>query len=336
MSILTKAYWKSKNYIEAKLTVARNTEQVPLGCLSQREDKRDLGVFGLFETKPKYKSYTKSVPKWVHNQNPFNICTFDGTAIGYSLQEGIRFSVESLVGYGKRAGIITGNGFCYQRGPMDMAVKYGFLPYELMPDEIRGRNWQEYSSFKMTPGMEAVARQYRPASYRRIGNANEAVAAIEAGYVLITANDWYQGMNRPTSPDYLLLRTGQYIGGHQWCAPGYRADGKMVTDWASHQSFGPNYGLKGLARIKNLFMKGQFDVYLMEKLAGRTDEQRALGTFDGYAIKGPKSSAVYYISGGEKHLIPNEPIFKKRFGGIYYLLDQKLIDNLPEGTPIFE
>jgi hypothetical protein len=334
MNIFEKIYWRSRNHIEAAITSRRNKDVLGLGCLAQREDKRDLGVFGLFENKPKYTAFSMSVPKWVYNQNPFNDCVFASGAIGGSLQEGMRFSTKFDVKVARHLGQITGNGFSYLRAPRDNHVKIGRLPYHLMPDEVNGQSWEEFSKWDVTPELLAEARKWRIPSYRRITSVGQAIDALEHGYVLFTANKWYSAMNRPQAPHYYLTIAGNYIGGHAWPVAGHRSPNLKTKDYISHQSFGPNYGLNGIARIKSLFDSNMFDIYIEEKLPGRTDEERALGLFDGYAVKGQDEPAIYWIENGQKRAFIDEKAYNK-YASYFYILDQNLINNLPTGEPIY-
>lgn len=224
MNIFTKKYWSARNALQATYYSVRNP-QGGLGCLSHRHDDRDFGIFGLFEKKPKYRSYTRSVSKWVYDQKYFNICTQVMGTIGYSLQEGIRFSVKGMTKRMKRSGMINGNGFSYVRAPLDIAtdknLEYaGFNLYSTLPDEVGNQSWEQFSKWDLTNDQIAEGLQYRAPSYRRIRNASEALEAVENGYVLLTANQWHANMNRPKAPDFYLISGGGIIGGHAWPCPG--------------------------------------------------------------------------------------------------------------------
>lgn len=106
-----------------------------------------------------------------------------------------------------------------------------------------------------------------------------------------------------------------------------------VLDWSSHQSFGPRYGLGGMARIKSLFGKGMYEVYILDKLPWRTDIDRAVGTFDGYAVKGDKESTIYWIENGTKRAFTSQKAYNT-YATFYYNLDQNLINNIPDGEQI--
>lgn len=332
MTPLQKIYWQARNEVERIYFDIKNPEG-GLGLLSSRE-KPEMGVFGLFEKKPKYTSYTRSVPKWVYDQQYFNICTQVMGAIGFSLQEGMRFSVKYVTKRMKKDGKISGNGFSYIRAPLETITKYGILPYSSLPDDINGQQWPEFSKWDITPEQEAEATQYKSPSFRRIRNESEAIEAIENGYVLLTANKWYKGMNSPRSPHYYLLSSGGVIGGHAWPSPGFRAPNMEILDWTSHQSFGRKYGLNGMARIKSLFSGGMYEVYILEKLPGRSDIDRAVGLFEGYAIKGQNENTIYWVENGTKRAFVDEKAYNK-YATYNYTLDQNLINNIPEGNPIY-
>lgn len=330
-----KIAWKIKNNLEVFLVKSKQQHQ-PTGCLSHRHDPRDI-IFGIGEREvepPKHAVWSVANDVWRFNQNPFNICVFASAVIGASHQEGKRFSVKFTVQLAKKLGMITGNGYSYLRAAREIAVKYGRLPYEMMPDEINGQSWPEYSRYEITDEMLKEAAKWKAPSYKKITNAKSAIAALGSIHVLFTANDWFSGMNYPQPDDYYLQRTGKKIGGHAWFASGYRSTGQNALDWENVQSFGEYYANIGKARIKSLFSTGNFDIYIEEKIEGRSDLERLLGIYEGKCISGYNDPAIYKVENGQKRGFLNWEAYMVAGKPKFYEIPMDFINQIPTGEII--
>jgi len=236
-----------------------------------------------------------TVKDWRFDQYPFNICVFASSMMGASWQEGIRFSVRWMVKLARREGHITGNGFSFLRSPKKLAKKYGMLPYEEMPDEIGAMSWQEYS--KWTPEDEKyleIAEKYKIKEYLKITDTNQAIFALEDGYALSTASKWYAGMNSPQKPDYVLLRSGRYMGGHAYSETGYALNLFKMTN-----SFGKDWGYEGQAMDTGLFEIHDYSVWVQSKLE-MWQKLNYLNTYhNGKCIKG-RAGTIYLLVKGNK------------------------------------
>lgn len=273
MHPLQKAYWKAKNLYEVHW---KQADVKGLGCLPHRQKDTDFVFGGWGKNPPKpTKEYSFTGNEWTFNQNPLNICVFASNTMASSYQEVKRFSVKFAVKLGKRLGLITGNGFSYLRAGLDISQKYGRLPYEMMPDEVS--NWFDYCKDDITDEQLAEALKWKAPSYQKVTSPEDAVSLLEQGYCLVTALMWYSGMNMPTRPDYYLRPWGSRIGGHAICINGSRAPSLRFQDYINKQTFGVLYGDKGMVHVKDIFASGFFDVYMMEKIEGRTDEERLNG-----------------------------------------------------------
>lgn len=335
LSFSEKLAWKIKNNLEVLFIKLKRHHQTT-GCLSHRYDPNDF-IFGggvLKYESPKHAVWSIANDVWRFNQNPFNICVFASAVIGASHQEGKRFSVKFTVQLAKKLGMITGNGYSYLRAAREIAVKYGRLPYEMMPDEINGQSWAEYSRYEITDEMLKEAAKWKAPSYKKVTNAQSALEALDAGYVLFTANEWFSGMNFPQPDDYYLQRTGRKVGGHAWFASGYRSTGVNVLDWENVQSFSEYYADTGKARIKSLFSSGQYDIYIEEKIEERTDLERLLGTYEGKCISGYNDPAIYKVENGQKKGFLNWEAYTKYGKPKFYEIPMDLVDQIPTGEVI--
>ena len=334
MKIIKTIYWKIKNRLEVvyqDMLFNVNGSRGGGGLLSHKKDDRDKIFGGWFRRTPAYPSLTLAPKKWVFDQLYFNICVFASAVMADSYQEGKRFSIQFAVKCAKREGMITGNGYSYLRAALSISKKYGRLPYEMMPDEIDGQSWYEYSKWDVTDEMLAEAAKYKSPSYSKINTVGDAIKALESGLVLHTANRWYSAMNNPQEPNYWLKKLGKYIGGHAWLASGYKADNEIIDRWEVLQSFGTSYGDDGYCNIKDLFDKNNFPVYVSEKIKGRTDVDRFLGLYEGLCVKGDENS-IYLIENGKRRGIKNWETFEKmnQFP-TFYNAENELLLKLPKG-----
>lgn len=334
MNILEKSYWKTKNFLEAEYAKLIAPGQFS-GCLPSRKDSRDF-IFGGVPTltKPQYNWYGVANDLWRYSQNPFNTCVFASAVIGASHQEGKRFSVRFTVMMAKRLGMITSNGFSYLRAAREISVKYGRLPYEFMPDEIAGMSWEKYSRYEVTDEMIKEAAKWKAPSYEKINNLSHAIQAIEAGLVLYSANEWFSAMNSPIPDDYYLERRGRKVGAHAWFIGWYRGFEGRLIDWETVQSFGMYYGNDGKARLKKLFDTGQFEIYVEQKIQGRSDLERMVGVYEGLCIKDPDHAPIYLVENGTKRHIQSMEAYHRLNKKQWYAVHQNFIDVIPEGEPI--
>ena len=234
-------FWKLLNLFLAPLLKLRGNK----GLLPNKPDYRDLeSELGLVFSRYTTKQSELSRFKYQYNQAPINICSFAGTTLAVSEQIGERLSIKFMVKLAVREGMVTGDGFSYQRACFKLLKQYGAIPYELMPDEVN-ESWEEYS--KWTPECEQllqVAAQYKISSYEKLRNESAILEALDNGYVVATASKWYQDMFNPFAPNFFLKMTGFPVGGHAYRITGYRKNGE---DFETPQTFGANYGDSGKA-----------------------------------------------------------------------------------------
>lgn len=332
MRIDKKIYWKVRNFIQARIMALRGGDIA--GCLPDRKDPRDYPYLGgVADSKPASERLVISNDLWRFDQRPFNICVFASAAMGASYQEGIRFSTKFYVQMAKRLGMITGNGFSYLRAAREISQKYGRLPYEYMPDEIGAQTWEQYSRYTITDEMLKIAAQYKAPNYRTVRTEAEAIDALDNGYVLFTANDWYSDMNRPYAPEYLLRQTGRKVGGHAFIVDVYNAPKKSLDSYETTQTFGFLYGKEGRAKIVDIFTRGYYSVFIEEKLPGRTDADRLVSVYNGLCVKGQNSSEIYKIEDGFKRHIKDWETFT-RMANQFYTVSDSLLKKVPAGESI--
>lgn len=317
-----KLYRKTRNYLEV-VANHLHVRELPTGCLYHVEKKTDL-VFdlgGAVGTKSEKLSLDTGVR---FDQNPFNICVFASRVQGFSMQEGIRFSVRWDVKLARKLGYITGNGFSFLRAENEIGLKYGRLPYEYMPDEVGRMSFEEYSRWTSEDDkLLEIARKFRTSSYKKIDNKSQAIQALEAGYVLFTAGKWFMAMNRPSPSKYLLRPLGHYIGGHAYIATGYRDYG---NDFENPQTFGSDYADNGVAWIDDLFGPTQMAIYVEEKLPFSVKHEYFLMSHKDKYVKGD-GTEIYQIIDGKKRHISEEEF--KNYPVTFEVVSQSYIDATP-------
>lgn len=327
-----KIYWKIINHLVVLLSKLRKRE-LSTGLLPHRKKKKDyiyLGSFLSQKSTPKHTSLVLS-NDWRFDQKYLNICTFASNTMASSYQEGKRFSVRWLVALGKRDGMITGNGFSYIRAPLDLSIKYGRLPYEMLPDEVNC-SWEDYCNVKITDEMLQEAAKWKLPAYRKVTSESDAVELMDQGYCLVTGLKWYSSMNSPQPSNYYLNFTGGYIGGHAIDVDGYRSDSSGMKDYNNTNTFGSDYGDNGRARLKYIFGSGMFEVYMMEKIPGRDSVDRIADIYEGKCIKGD-GPAIYKVINGQKCGFANWEAFTRE-NSSFINVTESVLNLLPDGEII--
>lgn len=309
------------------------------GLLPTKKDKRDLesSLGGSFMYKPKMNERSFFTYQFTQRDN---ICTAAGAALAISEQTGIRWSVKALMRMMVKEGMVTGNGFSYQRAPLKIITKYGLIPYHLMPDE-NDRGWEDYSKWDEETARlyRDIAPKYKFTEYKKLSNEVAVLEALDSSYVPITASSWYSGMNRPEPSNYFLDFVGGYVGGHQYRITGYRRQG---ADFETPQSFGENYGDHGKAWSKTVFGKGYFDNWILEYNGTPTLPIDVLLPLfieqqEGKLVRSPENSKCYIIEKGKKRYVSGEDNMATFFHlqkekGLTYVKHELLIAT-PNGVP---
>ncbi|HRH33359.1 MAG TPA: hypothetical protein PK720_04445 [bacterium] len=293
--------------------------------LSHRIDSRDR--VGVVNTNELDRLPVLASPDFkVFNQKPFNICVYASREPGYSLQEGIEFSVRWAVKNAKRRGYISGNGFSSLRGANKIGKEVGHLPVEYMPHEINGQDWNEYSGWSKGDD-NLTSLTLKSPEYRGVTNTKEANEALAANYVLMTANRWHKAMNEPQNYNYFLVPLKGYLGGHAFMVIRRMTNKK---GYVTQQSFGEYYGDKGKAFLEDLFSKNMFAVYFEEHLSFDTKYNYFVQKYEGQAVKAPgdENPEIYEVFNGHKRLIPDMDEFTKLFTK-FHVISKPYIDRMP-------
>ncbi len=118
----------------------------------------------------------------------------------------------------------------------------------------------QYEGTSVRAGVKRLAQLGYVGEYRWAKNEEEMALAISAGPIIIGV-DWYRGMTRPDAKGYLNA-TGAKIGGHCCLVIGLKVTApatgplKPATNrpgsgyYTIYNSWGPNWGTNGTARIR--------------------------------------------------------------------------------------
>jgi len=331
MRLYRKLYHKLKNTLLALWW----GKKANAGCLPHLEDKRDhiasLGALGLYKTQQETLSYFR-----YQFEQQDNICVYASGVLGLSEQTGVRFSIKFAVKLAKKLGYIKGNGWSYLRAFHKIATKHGLIPYELMPDD-KNEGWAEYS--KWTPECDKlladVAPKFKFTEYKQLRTESAVLEAIDQGFVPLTASNWFN--ERPQGPKFLLKLLGNFVGGHAWRSPGYRAWGE---DNQVPNTFGESWGDKGKAWIETLFQKNMHAVYIVSyKDNPSLPTNNIIDLFEkqseGLMVRTVGESECFFIQDGVKQWVSGEDGMKTFFQtfdkvGITYV-KQALLDLVPRG-----
>lgn len=298
---IDKLYWILSNFLEARYLWLRGGR----GLLREKSDPEDY--LGLIEGEKKTDVESVDMDKYRFDQKHFNICVFAAFTILMSNQNGIRFSVKWLVKLAKREGYITGNGWSFLKAALKCAKKYGMLPYELMPDEIGGQSWYEYS--KWTPECREflnTSKDYKIKVYRKLDREKETLQALNNGYGIFAALTWYSLMNYLKGPNWLIKKGGRKIGGHAITLSGHRNYGE---DFMNPQTYGDDYGDKGLGWFESIFTNFFFSKYIVSKLEPRVRMYHFRKFYEGKMVRCKEESACYVIQNGEKFHVPTMELY---------------------------
>ncbi len=104
-----------------------------------------------------------------------------------------------------------------------------------------------YEGTSVRAGVKIAARLGYVGEYRWAFNESEMALAITLGPIIIGV-DWYEGMYRPDSRGY-LRPTGRKVGGHCCLVVGLKVTGATTGYYTIYNSWGPNWGVNGTARI---------------------------------------------------------------------------------------
>lgn len=337
-----KLYWRVRNTVEMYFHLMRGwvyfqkTKETlkGLGCLSSKKDVRDftsqtVGVANYVVDKT---IESISLAKYQFDQAFFNICVFAAMGLALSNRYKMRISIRWIVKCARREGYITGNGFSFVRAAPKVIQKYGVVPYKYCPDETN-MDWETYSAWTgKDETLLKVGEQYKTGNYWQVRNEQEVIALLQQGIPVTTAAKWYSSMNRPLATLFYLMFSGDYIGGHSFHYGAYR---KFGADFGTPQTFGPDYGDKGMAWIPVIFGPNFYEIYAVEGLTEAQQKMMFLDVFNGWMVRTKGDSRCYVIKDGGKYYVETMEDFWKVSDKITQAkVDQDVLQSILDAIPL--
>ena len=298
----------------------------PSGLLPTPKDPRDfnVGIFGWFDYQPKHTIHLIKTLS-VKDQKNRNTCQFEATAVQKEVDEKEKLSVRSIVTYGKRNGMVSGNGFSKLSDGCKILKDWGIQPEGLISEYEK--NWNIYSNASLN-SVEANKRKIQ--SHWSANTKSEVLKLLDNNRILKTAIDWYTGFNQGGGFSYPWIISkplGYKIGGHSFVKIGYILGykgidnnkkiviGEVGTDVYVYQnSYGEDWGAtviddsgnvhKGLFFIDmNYFHNNNWEIKTNLDIQSNVGE--FLNKYDGKNVKGSKPT-VYSVQQGKLKAYPDE------------------------------
>lgn len=283
-------------------------------------------VLGLGEYAPTKKiNVIKTVSN--KNQGSLSTCQWNATTIQKEVDEECVLSVRSIVGYGKKMGLLSGEGNSTLLSGQKALKDWGILKEGIIPENMSG--WDNYSNvdierFKSEAGVHKISSYWNPYT------ANDIIRYIDEGRTMTTGLEWYTGFNQGggfRAPWIISKNVGYSVGGHAFLLKGYifgysgiDKNKKIVINdstgsdvFVMQNSYGADWGATFIDE-KGVEHKGCFFVtmsFLMANYYGayvNLDIDKNVGQFlmdyDGKNVKG-SGPAIYLIQRGTKKPYPN-------------------------------
>jgi hypothetical protein len=308
------------------------------GLLPTPEDFRDFqtGIFGWGTYTPKH---TRKINQTlsVKNQRNLNTCQWNATTAQKEPDEDCLLSTRLLVAKGKKMGLVEGDGFSNLRSGQKVLQDYGAVEEGLFTEPIINGNiiWDEY--IRLNPDLYTDrASKHKISSFWAVSSRNDLLKLLDEGRIIATGTMWYSGFNQGggfSSPWIISSKVGYQIGGHAFVIVGYDLNyhGKKV--YICQNSYGKEWGDKGLFYVTMDYMDGNNYGYY----TNLDDVDKELGKFindyDGQNVRGKGTPGIFHIQNGKKKAYPNMETFLawngKRRG--FVEVDKAILDKVENG-----
>ena len=314
------------------------------GYKKSKPDVRDFDTFDIgwgFGYTPKYKRVEFETLS-VKNQSPYNTCVYNSTTVCKEIDENVVLSVRSLVVMAKRLGLMIRDGWSNLNAGEKVLKAWGIQEERDLPD-LKQANFDSYSKTVLD---NQKASKHKIKSYWTVNSRDQRLKALDEGKAIKVAIDWYTGFNSRYLtryfPDYIIMKAvGYKVGGHALAMIGYDLDKNI---YIIQNSYGTTYGTKTDTNTKGGIFYIDMDYFDKNNHGAYVNLDMGIdsGAFiKAYAQKNVKgnSSAIYYISGGKKHVYPNwftYLCFTENKKGFIQLseAENEVLDKMTEGEPM--
>jgi hypothetical protein len=314
------------------------------GLLPDTKDPLDLdtvGIFGLFEDyQPKFGNVTpQELGIKVKDQGPKNICGWVGMTANRQNTEKVELAEQGIVQFGKRDGLISGDGFSNLRDNCKIAQKYGIPEARFLPNDPT-IPWEEYSRFSMSNEAIENAYSHRSQSYAQVTDKNSLLKWLDEGNYLHTGSLWYNEYNMRGGFSYpwVINKPGNVVvGGHAYEIPREAGYVKNYLNRGLHLRFQNSYteswGDKGFFYMPIDFALTQMLYSRWINLDIAVDLARFLQENSNHNVRAEGGKAVYLITSGKKFAYPDWLTFLA-FEGLkedILVVDPASLDAVPRG-----
>lgn len=309
----------------------------------------ETGIFGWGKYKPKHTvKLIKTLS--VKDQGRLNTCQWNATTAQKENDEGCILSVKGLVGYGKKNGMISGDGFSSLDSGQKALKDWGIPEEKVLPSTLS--DWESYSNVDIGR-FTANANQHKIASHWNVSSKDDMYKLLDEDRTLVTGTDWFTPFN---SGGIITKSSGYNIGGHAYLGKGYVRGLKKVENqriitglgginvFAFQNSFGDNWGYtiidtdgsvhKGIFFVEeNYFWKNRYGI--KANLDISLDIGKFINDYDGKNVKGSKPT-IYSVQQGKLKAYPDEVTYLAYNANdseikSYSLVKDEIIAKVPKG-----
>ena len=313
------------------------------GLLPNPEDNRDFQfgsiwdkLFGSYEPLNQRKEI-KTIS--IKDQKRLNICGWCSSVVQKEVDEGVELSVRGNVVFGKRNGMVSGDGYSYLRNNQKVLVDFGAQEEKDLQD-IGQENWDTYSNTVLDMVKASV---HKAQSFWSVANRDELLKLLDDGRVVQAGMEWYSGFNQSggfKSPWLITKNLGYSVGGHAVAIIGYDLNYQGVKVYIIQNSYGKYWGDNGKFYIamdhldKQIFGFGSYGCY------ATLDIQPDLGAFltkyDGKNVKAKGDQTIYFIQKGVKKPYLHEMDYfafnvEDSMMKNFEIVDKNLLDKVKKG-----
>lgn len=309
------------------------------GITPDKFDGRDLntvGIFGLFEDYIPKNEDLKLQNLGIKDQQNKNTCGWVSCTSNRENTEGVKLAEQGLVQFGRREGLLNGDGLSNLRDNCKVAQKFGIPEAQFLPNDS-SINWEEYSKFSMSQDAIVNAFSHRCESYSQITDKNHLLKFLDDGNYIHTGSQWFNEFNMRGGFSYpWIIGPGvgkNLVGGHAFEIVGYV---KNYLGRGLHlrlqNSFGPNWGDSGYFYMPIDFaVNFLYSQWLIMDI--HIDVARFLTDYASKDVRGLGQKAVYHIDNGQKFAYPDWLTYLS-YGGLkedILTVDSTLLDSVERG-----
>lgn len=306
-----------------------------LGLEPTPYDERDFqtGIWGWGEYKPK--SQRKEIKTLsVKDQGNLNTCQWNATIAQKEPDENCCLNVRSLVAYGAKNNMVSGNGFSNLRSGQKCLKDWGAVEGDQLPEQ--SSNWYSYINVDI-PRLTPNANKHKTATYWSVSSRNDILKLLDEDRLMTTGIDWYTDFNQGggfATPWIIERAQGYKVGGHAILLKGYDLNYHSKKVYIFQNSYSREWGDEGKFYIEmNYFENHNYGIYVNLDIS--IDIGKFINDYDGKNVKG-SSPIVYFIQKGQKKPYPDEITylaFNVNDTDIksYSLADDEILNKIPIG-----